>query len=82
MDRREFMNSIVVGATAMHMPGLVDAARFKRGPAWLAETPLVLSGNHDSIPIFMRRRGGRLAKGGSATFPPSNLRFRSRLWCG
>ncbi|MGA2077154.1 MAG: hypothetical protein ABSH52_26990 [Terriglobia bacterium] len=58
MDRREFMNSVVLGATAMRMPSLVDAARFKRGPAWLAETPLVLSGNHDSIPIFMRRRGG------------------------
>lgn len=58
MDRREFMNSVVLGATALRMPGLVDAARFKRGPAWLAETPLVLSGNHDSIPIFMRRRGG------------------------
>ncbi len=58
MDRREFMNSVVLGATAMRMPGLVDAARFKRGPAWMAETPLVLSGNHDSIPIFMRRRGG------------------------
>ena len=58
MDRREFMNSVVLGATTMRMPSLVDATRFKRGPAWLAETPLVLSGNHDSIPIFMRRRGG------------------------
>jgi len=58
MDRREFMNSVVLGAAAMHVPKLVGAARFKRGPAWLAETPLVLSGNHDSIPIFMRRRGG------------------------
>jgi hypothetical protein len=32
--------------------------RLKHGPAWLAETPLVISGNHDSIPIFVRRRGG------------------------
>ena len=60
MDRREFMNSVVLGAAAMRMPGLVGAARFKRGSAWLAETPLVLSGNHDSIPIFMRRRGGEM----------------------
>lgn len=35
-----------------------QAAQLKRGPAWLAETPLVISGNHDSIPVFMRRRGG------------------------
>jgi len=58
MDRREFMNSVVLGATAISMPSLVDAARSKRGPAWMAATPLVISGNHDSIPIFMRRRGG------------------------
>lgn len=32
--------------------------RLKRGPAWLASTPLIISGNHDSIPVFMRRRGG------------------------
>jgi len=60
MDRREFMNSVVLGATAMTMPGLADAAGSKRGPAWMAETPLVISGNHDSIPIFMIRRGGGL----------------------
>src|SRR5579872_5575085 len=36
----------------------VATRRLKRGPAWLAETPLVISGNHDSIPVFMRRRGG------------------------
>jgi hypothetical protein len=60
MDRREFMNSVVLGAAAVRMPSLLGAARFKRGPAWLAETPLVLSGNHDSIPIFLRRRGGGL----------------------
>ena len=35
-----------------------ETQRLKRGPAWLAETPLILSGNHDSIPVFMRRRGG------------------------
>jgi Beta-galactosidase trimerisation domain len=27
-------------------------------PAWLGETPYISSGNHDSIPIFMRRKGG------------------------
>jgi Beta-galactosidase trimerisation domain len=32
--------------------------RLKHGPAWLAETPLVIAGNHDSIPIFRRRIGG------------------------
>ncbi|MGH9328004.1 MAG: hypothetical protein ACRD2B_15150 [Terriglobia bacterium] len=44
------------------MPMLQNAAnqipRLKSGPAWLGETPLILSGNHDSIPIFARRRGG------------------------
>ena len=35
-----------------------ETRRLKRGPAWLAETPLVISGNHDSIPIFRRRTGG------------------------
>ena len=35
-----------------------DARKLKRGPAWLASTPLIISGNHDSIPVFMRRRGG------------------------
>jgi hypothetical protein len=35
-----------------------ETPRLKRGPAWLAETPLIISGNHDSIPVFMRRRGG------------------------
>lgn len=30
----------------------------KSGPEWLSQTPLVISGNHDSIPIFARRRGG------------------------
>jgi hypothetical protein len=37
---------------------VTESKRLKRGPAWLAETPLVIAGNHDSIPIFMRRRGG------------------------
>jgi len=27
-------------------------------PAWLRETPLVIVSNHDSMPIFQRRRGG------------------------
>ena len=35
-----------------------ESPRLKRGPAWLSETPLIISGNHDSIPVFMRRRGG------------------------
>jgi hypothetical protein len=63
MDRRDFMSSVVLGpavlgTAAMRISSLFDAPRLKRGPAWLAETPLILSGNHDSIPVFMRRRGG------------------------
>jgi len=37
---------------------VTESKPLKRGPAWLAETPLVIAGNHDSIPVFMRRRGG------------------------
>ena len=34
------------------------AAAPKPRPAWLKGTPLVLVSNHDSMPIFQRRRGG------------------------
>lgn len=30
----------------------------KPRPAWLHETPIVIVSNHDSMPIFQRRRGG------------------------
>ena len=30
-------------------------------PAWLHEMPLVIVSNHDSMPIFQRRRGGNPA---------------------
>ena len=43
--------SVVQGQTT-------ETRRLKRGPAWLANTPLIISGNHDSIPVFVRRRGG------------------------
>src|SRR5579885_113977 len=37
---------------------VAESKHLKRGPAWLAKTPLVIAGNHDSIPIFRRRTGG------------------------
>lgn len=37
---------------------VAESKKLKHGPAWLAQTPLAIAGNHDSIPIFMRRRGG------------------------
>jgi hypothetical protein len=39
-----------------------------RAPRWLSETPIVIAGNHDSIPIFMRRRGGGMVGGEEEEF--------------
>lgn len=43
---------------SMRQTPIAESKRLKRGPAWLSQTPLVLAGNHDSIPVFMRRIGG------------------------
>ena len=45
--------SILQGSTT-------QSKKLKSGPAWLGQIPLILGGNHDSIPVFMRRRGGLL----------------------
>jgi hypothetical protein len=50
----------------------IETPRLKRGPSWLAETPLIISGNHDSIPIFMRRRGGGMVGAEAQQFEQSH----------
>ncbi len=35
-----------------------ESKQAKPRPAWMGSTPLVLVSNHDSMPIFQRRRGG------------------------
>ena len=47
---------------------VAESRRFKNGPAWLAQTPIVMGGNHDSIPVFMRRRGGLMVGAEEAEF--------------
>jgi hypothetical protein len=49
-----------------------ESRRLKRGPAWLSETPLIISGNHDSIPVFMRRRGGGMVGAEAEQFEQSH----------
>jgi len=58
------------GAVLVFLSVLILPGSFSRGvaaqkaeaprprPAWLSGTPLVLVSNHDSMPIFQRRRGG------------------------
>ena len=46
---------------AMSFIGAVNSPESKPAkprPAWMSSTPLVLVSNHDSMPIFQRRRGG------------------------
>ena len=38
--------------------GPQDTVHSRPRPEWLSETPLVIVSNHDSLPIFQRRRGG------------------------
>lgn len=63
MNRRDFMSSVVVGATALRvsnpLAALAGVAPAPTTPAWLGDHPLIIVGNWDSMPIFQVRRGGR-----------------------
>ncbi len=62
MNRRDFMSTVMIGATAVSVPGLLSAEELGRDPrtppAWLPNEPLIIVGAWDSMPIFQRRRGG------------------------
>ena len=62
MNRRDFMSTVMIGATAASVPGLLSAGEMGRDagmpPAWLPNEPLIMVGAWDSMPIFQRRRGG------------------------
>jgi len=62
MNRRDFMSTVMIGATAVSVPGLLSAGQPGRAPrtppSWLPNEPLIIVGAWDSMPIFQRRRGG------------------------
>jgi len=62
MNRRDFMSTVMVGATAVSVPGLLSSAESGRDsrttPPWLPNEPLIIVGAWDSMPIFQRRHGG------------------------
>lgn len=62
MNRRDFMSSVMIGATAIGVPGLLSSVGSAKEPgsppSWLPNEPLIIVGAWDSDPIFQRRRGG------------------------
>jgi hypothetical protein len=53
-----FLSVLISPASSSREAAAQKAEELKPRPAWLSSTPLVLVSNHDSMPIFQRRRGG------------------------
>ena len=56
-----FLSVLVFAASFSRAAAAQKAEAPKPRPAWLRGTPLVLVSNHDSMPIFQRRRGSNPA---------------------
>jgi hypothetical protein len=52
------LSVLISPASSSREAAAQKAEELKPRPAWLSSTPLVLVSNHDSMPIFQRRRGG------------------------
>jgi hypothetical protein len=52
------LSVLISPASSSREAAAQKAEKLKPRPAWLSSTPLVLVSNHDSMPIFQRRRGG------------------------
>lgn len=52
------LSVLISPASSSREAAAPKAEELKPRPAWLSSTPLVLVSNHDSMPIFQRRRGG------------------------
>ncbi|MGH9328001.1 MAG: hypothetical protein ACRD2B_15135 [Terriglobia bacterium] len=61
MNRRDFLNQVVIGAASMQVARLLPASAgtpSEATPDWLTQQPLIIVGSWDSSPLFQRRRGG------------------------